>query len=80
MRVALSTLPLLLVPLVAMQFTDEVEWTLGDFIVGGALLFSAGSAYALLSRERGPGYRAAVGLAVAAALLAVWATLAVGLP
>ena len=35
-------LVLLLVPLVAMQFTREVRWGLADFIVAGALLFGAG--------------------------------------
>ena len=28
---------LLLLPLVAMQFTDEVNWSLADFVVFGAL-------------------------------------------
>ena len=29
---------LLLVPLIAMRFTDEVQWTLGDFLVAAILL------------------------------------------
>lgn len=37
--IALTTGLLLLVPLVAMQFTDEVDWGGGDFVVAGGLLF-----------------------------------------
>jgi hypothetical protein len=33
---------LLLLPLVAMQLTDEVAWDLDDFVVAGALLLGAG--------------------------------------
>jgi hypothetical protein len=40
--VALVTAFILMLPLLAMQFTDEVVWDLTDFAVAGALLFSAG--------------------------------------
>ena len=33
---------LLLIPLIVMQFTNEVNWTLSDFIVAGALLLGTG--------------------------------------
>ena len=33
---------ILLIPLIAMQFTDEVNWTLVDFIIGGIVLFGFG--------------------------------------
>ena len=36
---------ILLLPLVAMQFTDEVAWDETDFAVMGAMLFSACGAY-----------------------------------
>ena len=71
---------ILLLPLVAMQFTDEVNWGLADFVVAGALLFGAGLTYELVARTRANiAYRAAVGVAVAAALILVWGNLAVGL-
>lgn len=80
LRVAVLTGLLLLMPLVAMQFTDEVRWDLADFIVAGALLFGAGATYHVLAtRTDNLAYRAGVGLAVAAALMLVWANLAVGL-
>ena len=79
-RVALATASLLLIPLVAMQFTTEVVWTLLDFVVMGVLLFGTGLTYVLVSRlGTSRTYRVAVGVAVAAGLLLVWANLAVGL-
>jgi hypothetical protein len=78
--VAVVTALILMLPLLAMQFTDEVAWDLTDFAVAGALLFGAGLAYQLLARKTdNVAYRAAVGVAVAAALTLVWANLAVGL-
>jgi hypothetical protein len=41
-RVALATAFILLLPLVAMQITDEVDWGLADFILAGALLGGTG--------------------------------------
>jgi hypothetical protein len=71
---------LLLLPLVAMQFTDEVNWTTADFVVFGAMLACAGGAFELATRmTRNTAYRAAVGVALAAAFLLVWANGAVGI-
>jgi hypothetical protein len=70
---------LLMVPLVAMQFTDEVAWNHTDFIVAGVLLFGSSLAYELVARKGDTiTYRAAVGLALVAALFLVWMNLAVG--
>jgi NhaP-type Na+/H+ or K+/H+ antiporter len=41
-RVALATAFILLLPLVAMQITDEVDWGVGDFVAAGVLLGGAG--------------------------------------
>jgi hypothetical protein len=80
LRIAVATAAVLLVPLVAMQFTDEVDWDPGDFVVAGALLFGAGLAYELVARRAATGaYRLAAGLTVATALFLVWSNLAVGL-
>lgn len=79
LRIALVTALLLLVPLLAMQFTDEVAWNLFDFVVAGVLLFGTGVAYELVARRGNIAYRAAVGLALAAGLFLIWANLAVGL-
>lgn len=42
---------LLLAPLVAMQFTDEVVWTVGDFAAATALLAIVGVAFELIFRS-----------------------------
>jgi hypothetical protein len=79
-RVALSTGLLLLIPLVAMRFTSEVSWGVGDFLAAGALLFSAGSAMVLaIRRFKGPIDRVVAVAAIGLALALVWAELAVGL-
>jgi hypothetical protein len=41
-RVAVATALILLVPLVAMQVTDEVDWGVADFVFAGALLGGTG--------------------------------------
>lgn len=71
---------LLLLPLVAMQFTEEVDWTLSDFAIFGTMLFVACGTYELAARmSRNTTYRAAAGVAVVAAFLLVWINLAVGI-
>jgi hypothetical protein len=79
-RPGLAAVSILLLPLLAMQFTDQVDWDLTDFAVAGVLLFGAGLTYALVARKAASRpNRVAVGLAVATALMLVWINLAVGL-
>ena len=71
---------LLLIPLIAMQFTDEVNWTLFDFIVAGVLLLTTGFMCDLVIRKvNKSGHRIAIFLAIFVALLLIWAELAVGI-
>src|SRR5688572_7749247 len=71
---------LLLLPLAAMRFTAEVNWTDSDFIAWGAMLLVACGTCELAARLTGNRwYRAGVGAAVAAAFLIVWANGAVGM-
>ena len=71
---------LLLVPLIAMQFTNEVNWTLADFVFAGVLLLGAGFLCELVIRKvTKVGLRIGIFLAVLAILLLVWAELAVGI-
>jgi hypothetical protein len=71
---------LLLVPLVAMQFTAEVNWNLFDFLVMGVLLLVTGLACELIFR-RFKTFKSRVlicGLVLFLFFL-VWAELAVGI-
>jgi hypothetical protein len=78
--VVLVTVLLLMVPLVAMQFTNEVDWSAGDFIVMGLLLFGTGFSYVLITRSMASLVtRAAAALGIGTILLLIWANLAVGL-
>lgn len=78
--VLLVTATILLIPLVAMQFTNEVLWTVHDFIAAGILLLGAGFLYVALGRMvRNARYRIAGGIALALAFLLVWVELAVGI-
>lgn len=69
----------LLVPMLAMQVTDEVAWTGSDFIAATVLLVGAGSAFELLARSRlSQRVRAVAGIAIATVVALMWAHGAVG--
>ena len=71
---------LLLVPLIGMQFTDEINWKLFDFIVAGVLLFGLGLMIELVLRNiKNRNYRDIVLLAVLILFFLTWAELAVGI-
>jgi len=71
---------LLLLPLVAMQVSDEVQWGPLDFAVAAILLFGTALGIDLAVRRSGSGvYRLAAALALVGALLLIWINLAVGI-
>ena len=79
-RLALVTVLLLMIPLLAMQLSGEWDWTLSDFIFMGILIFCTGLAYELVASRGGTTlYRVAVGVAVVTAFLLVWVSAAVGI-
>jgi hypothetical protein len=79
-RIIIAVALLLMIPLIAMQFTNEVNWTPADFIFAGFALLGAGLMYEFIASRAGDiVYRLAVGLAVGTALLLLWANLAVGI-
>lgn len=71
---------LLLIPFIAMQFTDEVSWTIFDFIVMGVLLLSTGLLFEFTIRKVAKSkHKFAICVAILVAFLFVWAELAVGI-
>ena len=77
---ALTTGILLMIPLIAMQFTKEVVWTLSDFVIAGTLLFGTGLTYKLITRKSNkPTYSIAVGFALFTGLFLIWVNIAVGI-
>jgi hypothetical protein len=77
--IVVAVVLLLSIPFIAMQFTDEVNWDLPDFVVAGVLLLGTGLLWELVIRKvRTIKYRIALCVALLVMLLLVWAELAVG--
>ncbi len=71
---------LLMIPLVAMQFTNEVDWSFFDFIVMGGLLLGTGLLIELvLQKVQSLQYRLLLIGGLLLLLFLVWAELAVGI-
>lgn len=71
---------LLLLPAVAMQFDNGVNWTASDFVFAGIMFGIVGGLFELAARaSRNLAYRMAVVVAVACPFLQLWITLAVGI-
>ncbi len=76
----ISTVLLLIIPLIAMQFTNQVNWTPSDFIVAAILLLSTGFAIDfVIKKVRTKKYRITLSAIIVVMLLLVWAELAVGI-
>jgi hypothetical protein len=71
---------LLLLPLLAMQFTREVDWDGRDFALMAVLLAIPCGVFELALRlSRSPAYRAGFAVAAGGGFLLVWVNLAVGM-
>lgn len=71
---------LLLLPALAMQFSDEVHWGPLDFVFAAALLGTVCGGFEWAARaSASASYRAGAGLALLTALALVWINLAVGI-
>ncbi|MEL6256211.1 MAG: hypothetical protein AAFR87_29675 [Bacteroidota bacterium] len=71
---------LLLIPLIAMQFTEEVNWQVGDFLIMGTVLLGLGLLYEFIARRsEKPVYKAAFALGLLGAFLLFWVNGAVGI-
>lgn len=79
-RPLLGTAIILLIPLIAMQFSDQVHWTRSDFIAAGIVLFGFGFLYEMVLRHvHSQNQRFIIGVLLAVAFLYLWAELAVGI-
>lgn len=78
--ILISIAILLLIPLIAMQFTSEVNWELNDFIIMGVLLLFTGLSCELILRKvKSVKNRVLICGIILLAFLLVWAEMAVGI-
>ena len=71
---------LLLIPLIAMQFTNEVNWSLFDFIIMGAMLTIAGLLIGItLTKFKVSKNRILLIAIIIAIFFLIWAELGVGI-
>jgi hypothetical protein len=78
--ILLTSILLLFVPLIAMQFTNEVNWKVLDFIIAGALLLSSGLIIEfVIRRVKQSRSRIIMIITIVALLLLIWAEIAVGI-
>ncbi|MBU1202865.1 hypothetical protein KKH39_02390 [Patescibacteria group bacterium] len=79
-RLAIITVVILLIPLIASQFTKDVKWDWFDFILMGILIFGTGLAYELISKRSDKyEYKAAIGIGLLGGFLLFWVNGAVGI-
>ncbi|MBG9378207.1 hypothetical protein I5907_18355 [Panacibacter sp. DH6] len=71
---------LLAIPLIAMQFSTTVNWSLADFIIAAVLIFTTIFTWVFVAgRFTGIAYKLAVAAVIGATFLLVWVNIAVGL-
>lgn len=77
--IALGTASILMIPLVAMQFSSEWDWGLADFAIIGTLIFGMGFMFVHIARVIPRKYRVLTGIGFAIVLLLMYGELAVGI-
>ena len=78
--ILLTIAVLLCIPLIAMQLTSEVVWTLSDFIIAGILLLGTGIVIEVVARNvRSKKARIVMIIGTLMVLFLVWAEMAVGI-
>lgn len=79
-RPIVGTALVLLIPLIAMQFNNGVNWTSSDFVIAGIVLLVTGLIYELIvGKIKNVNHRLAAAALLVLAFLYVWAELAVGI-
>lgn len=78
--ILVTAIALLLIPLIAMRFTNEVNWKISDFLVAGFLLIGTGLILEFILRKiKTLSYRILFAIALFIVLCLIWAELAVGI-
>ncbi len=76
----LTALVLLLIPLIAIQFTNEVKWTVFDFVAAGVLFFGTAFLCELALRKvKKTNHRIVICAVLLILLFLIWLELAVGI-
>lgn len=71
---------LLLIPFVAMQFTNEVNWSVMDFVMAAILLFGTSLVIEFVLRKvKSTKHRILICVIIIVILLLIWTELAVGI-
>lgn len=71
---------ILLIPFIAMQFTNEVNWNLFDFILMGALLLTTATGIEIVTRKvKSSKLKIVLTIVILLLLFLAWAELAVGI-
>tara|TARA_Y100001949_G_scaffold56700_1_gene47633 strand:- start:431 stop:664 length:234 start_codon:yes stop_codon:yes gene_type:complete len=69
-----------MIPLIAMQLTDEVKWSLFDFIIMGAMLSITGLVgEVILKKVKKSKHRLILYITIVMIFFLIWAELAVGI-
>ena len=75
-----TAIAILLIPLIAMNFTNDVNWKIFDFLIAGILLIGTGLTLEFILRKiKTLRYRILFGIALFVVLFLIWAELAVGI-
>jgi hypothetical protein len=78
--IVLIVATLLFIPLIAMQFTNEVKWDSRDFVIMGVLLLGTGLVCELvMMKVKKMQHRVLLIATILVALFLIWAELAVGI-
>ena len=76
----LITFGILLILAIAMQFTNEVQWKIGDFIIAAAILFTVTTSLLLINLYvKSKLKKTGLLLIVIILFILIWAELAVGI-
>jgi len=71
---------LLFIPFIAMQFTNEVDWKLGDFVIAGVLLYAfILGLFLLWTKVKSKRLRLLACLSIVVLFLLIWTELAIGI-